>query len=122
MREQKYPIIGEGQGIYSFAHVYDAALATVAALEAEPGVYNGVDDNPSPMSIWLPAFARWIGASPPPNITEDTARQAAVEDAVYYGTRLRGATNAKAKRVLGFQPRPLEWLGSASAKRSGETR
>lgn len=118
VREQKYPIIGEGQGVYSFVHVDGAASATVAALEAEPGVYNVVDDNPSPVSVWLPAFALWIGAPPPPNISEDTARQTAGDDAVYYAKSLRGASNAKAKHVLGFQPRPLEWLMSASAQRS----
>jgi hypothetical protein len=65
---------------------------------------------PSPVSVWLPAFARFVGAPPPPRVTEDQARVAGGEDAVYYGTKLRGASNARAKKVLGFSPRRLEWL------------
>ena len=65
VREQQYPVIGTGQGVSSFVHVEDAAAATVAALEADPGVYNVVDDDPSEMSIWLPAFARFLGAPTP---------------------------------------------------------
>ena len=96
-------------------HVADAALATVAALEAEPGVYNVVDDNPSELSVWLPAFARFLGAVPPPHITEEAALQAEGADAVYYATQLRGASNAHAKRALAFAPRKLEWLSSSKA-------
>jgi hypothetical protein len=62
------------------------------------------------MSVWLPAFAKSVGAPPPARVTEEQARQSAGEDAVYYQTRLRGASNAKAKQVLGFKPRRLEWL------------
>jgi len=71
-----------------------------------------VDSDPSPVSIWLPKFAKSLGAPPPPNVTEEQARQAAGEDAVYYGTKLSGASNEKAKRVLSFKPRRLEWLNS----------
>lgn len=110
LRERKYPIIGDGQGIYSFVHVQDAASATVAALEAESGVYNVVDDTPSALAAWLPAFARSIGAPPPPKISEDDALKTAGADSVYYATRLRGASNAKAKKDLGFRPRVLEWF------------
>jgi len=60
--------------------------------------------------VWLPAFARYGGAPEPPHVSEAQALQAAGPDAVYYATRLRGASNAKAKRQLGFHPRPLEWL------------
>lgn len=115
VREQTYPVIGAGQGVSSFVHVEDAALATVAALEAEPGVYNIVDDNPSQMNVWLPAFARFLGAPPPPLITEEEALQTAGVDAVYYATRLRGASNEYAKRKLGFSPRKLEWLSASKA-------
>ena len=73
-------------------------------------MYHVVDDDPSPVSVWLPAFARAVGAPPPPRVTVEQALAAAGEDAVYYGTRLRGASNAKAKRVFGFRPRRLEWL------------
>jgi nucleoside-diphosphate-sugar epimerase len=110
VREQKYPVIGSGQGVFSFIHVEDAASATVAALEAEPGIYNIVDDDPSAMSTWLPAFARWLGASDPPHISEEEALRSAGPDAVYYATHLRGASNARAKRQLRFAPRKLEWV------------
>jgi nucleoside-diphosphate-sugar epimerase len=106
-RRQEIPIIGQGEGVWSWVHIEDAALATVAALTAPPGVYNVVDDDPSPVSRWLPAFARAVGAPAPPRITE---QEAAGEDAVYYGTKLRGASNDKAKKVFGFKPRRLEWL------------
>jgi nucleoside-diphosphate-sugar epimerase len=115
VREQAYPVIGSGKGVFSFVHVDDAASATVAALEAEPGVYNIVDDDPSEMDVWLPAFARFLGAPPPPHITEEEALQAAGADAVYYATRLRGASNAHAKRKLDFAPRRLEWLSASKA-------
>jgi nucleoside-diphosphate-sugar epimerase len=104
VRSQQFPLIGAGQGVWSFVHVEDAAAATVAALDGAPGVYNIVDDSPSPMSLWLPAFARAVGAPPPPVLTTGG------EDAVYNATRLRGASNAKAKTQLNFAPRPLEWL------------
>ena len=98
--------------MWSWVHIEDAARATVAALTAPPGIYHLVDDNPSPVSVWLPKFAQWVGAPPPPRLTQSEARQTAGEDAVYYGTRLRGASNEKAKRAFGFRPRPLEWLSA----------
>src|SRR5262249_27073883 len=109
-RKQELAIIGAGEGVWSWVHIEEAAVATVAALTAPPGVYHVVDDDPSPVSIWLPAFARAVGAPPPPTVGEQEAREAAGEDAVYYGTRLRGASNAKAKKAFGFAPRRLEWL------------
>lgn len=112
VRRQGVPIIGQGAAVWSWVHIDDAARATVEALTAPPGVYHIVDDNPSPVSIWLPAFARAVGAPPPPVVSEQEARAAAGEDAVYYGTRLRGASNAKAKRAFGFAPRRLEWLST----------
>jgi len=115
VREQKYPVVGSGAGVFSFVHVEDAAAATVAALECAPGVYNIVDDDPSEMSIWLPAFAGFLGAPPPPHVSSEEA-QTLGEDVIYYATRLRGARNDLAKQRLGFAPRRLEWL---SARRSG---
>ena len=112
VRRQEVPIIGQGAAVWSWVHIDDTARATVEALTAPPGVYQIVDDNPSPVSIWLPAFARAVGAPPPPVVNEQEARAAAGEDAVYYGTRLRGASNAKAKRAFGFAPRRLEWLST----------
>ena len=109
MRQQT-PVVGMGQGISSFVHIYDAAIATVEALTAEAGVYNVVDDDPSPQNLWLPAFARFVGAPAPPHVSEAEVKAMAGDDAVYYATRLSGASNAKAKRVLGWNPRQLEWL------------
>lgn len=110
VRRQEIPIIGQGDGVWSFVHVEDAALATVAALTVPPGIYNVVDSDPSPVSRWLPAFAQWVGAPPPPAITEQQARETVGEDAVYYGTKLRGASNEKARKTLDFRPRRLQWL------------
>jgi 2-alkyl-3-oxoalkanoate reductase len=110
VRENRYSLVEPGSGVYSFIHVEDAAKATVSALEIPPGAYNVVDDDPSPMSVWLPAFAKFIGAPPPPRFTEKEASERFGPDAVYYALKLRGASNFKAKREFGFSPRPLEWL------------
>ena len=115
VRQQAYPVIGSGSGVFSFVHVEDAAAATVAALESDPGVYNVVDDDPSPISVWLPAFARFLGAPEPPHVSEGEALQEAGADAVYYATRLRGAANGLAKQKLRFAPRRLEWLSTSKA-------
>jgi nucleoside-diphosphate-sugar epimerase len=110
VRQQQVPVIGEGQGVYSFVHIDDAAAATAAALECPPGAYNIVDGNPSPQHVWLTAFARAVGAPAPPRVNEEQALRASGPDAVYYATRLRGASNEKAGRELAFRPRPLEWI------------
>ena len=110
VRRQQVPIIGAGQGVASFVHIEDAASATVAALECAPGAYNIVDDNPNQQRVWLPAFARACGAPEPLQITEQEALATSGADSVYYATRLRGASNAKARHELNFRPRPLEWL------------
>jgi nucleoside-diphosphate-sugar epimerase len=115
VRAGQVPIIGEGRGTWSFVHLEDAARATAAALESAPGIYNIVDSNPSEQRIWLPAFARAVGAGQPPRITEEQALASAGPDAVYYAERLRGASNAKARAELGFRPRPLEWLANTTA-------
>jgi 2-alkyl-3-oxoalkanoate reductase len=110
VRRQEVSVIGNGEGVWSWVHIEDAAIATVEALTAPPGVYHVVDDDPSPVAAWLPAFARFVGAPAPPRVTVEEALAAAGEDAVYYGTKLRGASNEKAKRTFGFRPRRLEWL------------
>src|SRR5262245_30901425 len=110
VRQQQVSIIGEGQGVYSWVHIDDAAAATAAALECPPGAYNIVDETPSPQHVWLTAFARAVGAPAPPRISEEEALRTSGPDAVYYATRLRGASYEKARRELGFRPRPLEWL------------
>jgi len=110
VRRQLVPMIGKGEGVWSWVHIEDAAAATVAALECAPGAYNVVDSDPTPHHVCLPAFARAVGAAEPPRITEQQALDSFGADQVYYATRLRGASNAKAMRELRFQPRPLEWL------------
>jgi nucleoside-diphosphate-sugar epimerase len=109
MRQQN-PVVGKGEGVSSFVHIDDAATATVAAITAEPGVYNLVDDDPSTQAVWLPAFAKFVGAPVPPHMSEAEVKELAGEDVVYYATKLTGASNAKAKRTLGWKPRRLEWL------------
>ncbi|WP_263357891.1 NAD-dependent epimerase/dehydratase family protein [Acidicapsa ligni] len=113
-RRQELPIIGEGDGVWSFIHIHDAATATVAAMTSPAGVYNIVDDDPSSVRDWLPAFARSVGAPPPPQFSVEEATKVAGEDAVYYGTKLRGASNAKARKILNFIPRRLEWFSEIS--------
>lgn len=115
VRQVQVPIIGEGRGVWNWVHIDDAAAATVAALWCAPGIYNIVDGDPAEQRIWLPAFARSVGAPPPPQVSEEQALQSAGADSVYYATRLRGASNAKAKGELGFHPRPLEWLSVTTA-------
>jgi nucleoside-diphosphate-sugar epimerase len=110
MHRQEMPLIGEGQGVWSWVHIEDAAVATVAALTAEAGIYHVVDSDPSTTRVWLPAFAKFVGAPEPVHVTEEQALALAGEDAIYYQTKLRGCSNAKAKRLLGFVPRRLEWL------------
>lgn len=106
VRKQQFPIVGNGEGVWSWLHIEDAAVATaVAAERGHPGVYIIANDQPLPVREWLPAFARWVNAPPPPQIPVEDAGA----DDVYYGTQMRGVSNAKAKRELNFQPRPLEW-------------
>jgi nucleoside-diphosphate-sugar epimerase len=110
IRKQLLPVIEGGKAKWSFVHIEDAARATVAALTAEPGKYVVVDDDTSPVSVWLPRFASFVGAPAPPFITEAQALETAGEDAVYYQTKLCGGSNAKAKRELQFAPRKREWF------------
>src|SRR5271165_3653340 len=112
VRQRQFPVIGAGQGVWNWIHIEDAASATVAALHAAPGAYNIVDDQPSEQGAWLPAFARYAGAPEPPHVSEEDALQQAGPDSVYYATRLRAASNEKAKRELNLRPRPLEWLSA----------
>ncbi|MBZ7927740.1 NAD(P)-dependent oxidoreductase [Ensifer adhaerens] len=102
-------IIGDGQGVWSFVHIDDAISATVAAVTADPGTYNIVDDNPLPVSKWMPAFARWIGAPVPAQLSIEDAVSMSGEEAVFYHMQLTGASNIRAKENLGFRPRDLLW-------------
>ena len=110
VRKRRMPTVGDGGGIWSWIHVDDAASATVAALDrGEPGVYNIVDDEPAPASAWLPYMAETLGAKPPFRLPVWIARIAAGEVAVSMMTRIRGSSNEKAKRELGWQPRYASW-------------
>jgi 2-alkyl-3-oxoalkanoate reductase len=108
-KQGQLPIIGGGTAVWSFVHIEDAAAATVAALNAEPGIYNIVDDNPERVSGWLPAFARWVGAPEPAMVSAGDAIATAGAEGVYSHTQLTGASNVKAKALLAFTPRPLVW-------------
>jgi nucleoside-diphosphate-sugar epimerase len=112
VQQQQFPIIGNGEGVWSWLHIEDAADATIAAAErGNPGIYLIADDQPLPVREWLPAFAQWLNAPPPPQVSvEDALEKDGGADAVYYGTRMRGVSIAKAKRDLKFQPRSLEWI------------
>jgi nucleoside-diphosphate-sugar epimerase len=105
---REVPVIGKGEGIWNWVHIDDAAAATCTALTADPGVFNVVDDEPVPQSVWLPAFAKFVGAPEPPTISEEQGLQSFGPDTVYYATKLRGASNQRAKTQLPFRPRRLE--------------
>jgi nucleoside-diphosphate-sugar epimerase len=110
IRARKLPVVGSGRGIWSFLHVDDAAAATVLAVEhGDPGVYNVVDDDPAPVSEWLPYLAAQLGAPPPRQVPAWLARIAIGEVGVSLMTRVRGSSNAKAKRELGWRPRWSSW-------------
>jgi nucleoside-diphosphate-sugar epimerase len=110
VRRRRLPIVGRGDGTFSFLHVEDAAGATVAALErGAPGIYNVVDDEPAPMREWVPVYAEALGAKPPRKVPAWLARLVAGRDAVAAATAMRGASNAKAKRELGWQPVHPTW-------------
>lgn len=108
--KRRMPIVGKGTGIFSFVQVEDAASATVAAVgRGAPGIYNVVDDEPAPMSEWVPVFAAAVGAKKPRRVPAWLARLVAGAAAVGMATGQRGASNAKAKRELGWQPRYSSW-------------
>ena len=110
VRKRQFPIVGDGGGVSSFIHLDDAAAATVIALEdGRSGVYNIVDDEPAPVREWLPVLADALGAKPPRHVPRWLARLLAGEAAVMIGTEARGASNAKAKRELGWELRYPSW-------------
>ena len=110
VRKRKYPVVGSGAGVWSFVHIEDAADATVLAVErGRRGIYNIVDDDPAPVSDWLPALAATLGAPKPWRVPRFVGRLAAGEAGVVMMTEIRGASNAKAKRALGWQPRHPSW-------------
>jgi 2-alkyl-3-oxoalkanoate reductase len=110
VRKRQFPIVGDGGGVSSFIHLDDAAAATVLALEHDgPAIYNIVDDEPAPVREWLPVLAQALGAKPPRRFPVWLARLFAGEPGVMLGTEARGASNAKAKRELGWTPRYPSW-------------
>lgn len=127
IRRGRFPVVGGGTGVWSFVHIEDAASATVAAIErGAPGIYHVVDDDPAPVSEWLPALASAVGARPPRHVPAWAARLLIGEPGVILMTEIRGASNAKTKRELGWVPRFPTWrdgfvwgLGAPQAHRTG---
>ncbi len=110
VRKRKFPVVGNGAGVWSFIHIADAADATVAAVEhGERGIYNVVDDDPAPVADWLPALAEKLGAPKPWRVPRFVGRLFAGEAGAVMMTEVRGASNAKAKRELGWQPQHSSW-------------
>lgn len=110
VRKRRFPIVGDGAGVFSFVSAQDAARATVLALERDArGVLNIVDDEPAPVREWLPAYADAIGAPAPRKLPAWLARLVAGSLAVQLVTETRGASNERAKRALGWQPEPASW-------------
>jgi nucleoside-diphosphate-sugar epimerase len=106
---QRYPIVGDGEGRTSFVHVDDAARATVLALEAPPGVYNVCDDHPAAQVEWAPYYAALVGAPPPRHVSSLGVVTRGREHFVFRATRQRGASNQKARAVLGWELRYPSW-------------
>jgi nucleoside-diphosphate-sugar epimerase len=110
VRKRQFPLVGDGGGIFSWMHLDDGAAATVAALERSgPAIYNIADDDPAPVRDWLPVLADALGAKPPRHVPTWLARLFAGPAAVVMATEARGASNAKAKRELGWTPRLPSW-------------
>jgi nucleoside-diphosphate-sugar epimerase len=112
LRRRRMPIVGDGGGVWSFVHVDDAARATVAALEHEhdePKFFNVVDDDPAPVRAWLPALAQAVGAPAPRRVPKLLARALAGSYGVSVMTEAQGASNAKARRELGWRPQIPSW-------------
>jgi nucleoside-diphosphate-sugar epimerase len=121
VRKRKYPLVGDAGGVWSFIHVADAAEATVAAIEhGTRGVYNIVDDDPAPVAEWLPALAEELSAKNPMRVPRFVGRLFAGEVGVAMMTELRGASNAKAKRELGWRPAHPSWRDGFAALSSRE--
>ena len=110
VRRRQFPVVGGGEGVWSFLHIDDAATATVAALDrAKPGLYNICDDDPAPVREWVPALAEAIGAKSPMSVPAAVAKLLIGENGVRMMTEIRGSSNAKAKRELGWQPTYPSW-------------
>jgi nucleoside-diphosphate-sugar epimerase len=109
-RRRRLPVVGEGTGTFSFVHVEDAAAAIAIAIErGAPGTYNIVDDEPAPMREWVPAYCEALGAKPPRRVPTWLAALVAGRAVAANAIEVRGASNAKAKRELGWQLRYPSW-------------
>ncbi len=116
VRKRKFPLVGDGGGVWSFIHVGDAAEATVAAVEhGRRGVYNVVDDDPAPVAEWLPALAQQLGAKKPMRVPRFIGRLFAGEAGVVMMTDVRGASNAQAKLELAWRPAHPSWRQGLAA-------
>ncbi len=110
IRKRQLPVVGDGAGIWSFIHIQDVALATAAALSrGAPGIYNIVDDEPAPVSTWLPFLAKAVGAKPPQRVPAWLARLVIGDGGVSMMTKIRGGSNAKARHELRWQPTYPSW-------------
>jgi nucleoside-diphosphate-sugar epimerase len=110
VRKGKFPLVGDGGGVWSFIHVADAAEATVSAIErGKRGIYNVVDDDPAPVSEWLPALTQTMGARKPMWVPRFVGRLFAGQAGAVMMTEIRGASNAKAERELGWRPAHPSW-------------
>jgi nucleoside-diphosphate-sugar epimerase len=110
IRKRRFPIVGDGGGVWSFVHIDDAATATVTAIEGgAPGVFNVADDEPAPVREWLPVLAEALGAPPPRRVPAWVARPLAGRHGVQMMTVVRGASNAKFKRQFGWMPSFPTW-------------
>lgn len=109
-RRRRFPVVGAGQGTFSFIHTDDAASATVAAVtRGSTGIYNITDDEPAPLREWLPAYAEALGARPPFRVPPWLAKLAGGRQAVQMAVEMRGASNARARSELGWVPEHSSW-------------
>jgi len=110
IKQRKLPLVGDGAGVWSFIHYDDAADATVKAVESNiTGIYQIADDDPAPAAVWLPEFARILGAKPPRRIPTWLARFAIGDIGVAAFTTIRGADNTLAKSTFAWQPHYRSW-------------
>ena len=110
IRKHNVPVIGQGTGVWSFLHLHDAATATIAALtHGERGIYNIVDDDPAPVTDWLPYLAQCVGAPAPRHIPNFMAKMLVGEHAVAMMNDIRGVSNAKARQQLHWEPKWTSW-------------
>jgi nucleoside-diphosphate-sugar epimerase len=110
VRRRRFPVVGSGEGVWSFVHIHDASSATVAAVEAAfTGVLNVTDDEPAPVREWLPDLAAAVGAPSPLRVPAWVARPLIGAAGVVMMTEIRGASNARAKRELGWELRFPSW-------------